>query len=127
MEFLDLLKEYGGYVALPVVINALMEGGKKGFKKFFKSIWGIRLGLFLPLVLGALGGLLLSLETIQERLLVGACLGALSHYLYKFVTVTIASQTKLKYLSMKKEEAKKEVKDVTVPKEPVDESIEVDL
>lgn len=33
MEFLDLLKEYGGYLALPVVINALMMACKKGIQE----------------------------------------------------------------------------------------------
>ena len=110
MEFLEIFTQYSGYIALPVIINALMEGGKKGFKGFFKSVWGIRLGLFLPLVLGALGGLLLGLETLKEGMLVGACLGALSHYIYKFVTVTLSSETKLKYLNSKWEAAKLEVK-----------------
>jgi hypothetical protein len=133
MEFLDFLKEYGGYVALPVVINALMEGGKKGFKKFFLHSWGVRLACFLPIILGALGGLLLPFGNMQESLLMGAALGALSHYIYKFVSVTLASDIKLKYITMKKEEARVEYKSLkgkadneVVAQESTDESSVVD-
>lgn len=103
MEWLDVLKEYGGYVALPVVINAIMIGLKKTSKRFFVSPWGVRLAYFLPIVLGVVGGLLLPIEEVTDQLLIGSALGALSHYVYKFVTVTLASETKVKYLSMRKE------------------------
>lgn len=105
MEILNFLLEYGGYIALPIVINALMQAGKKGFKKFFRSPWGIRVTYFLPIILGVLGGLLLPSETIQDKVLIGAALGALSHYIYKFVTVTLATKSKVLFIQGKKEEA----------------------
>jgi len=95
-KILDLLIEYGVYVALPVVIAGLVQALKKGFTKFFKQNQvGMRLLPFIPVVLGVAGGLLLPPETIREQLLVGGALGTVSSMIYKIVTVSLASRIKL--------------------------------
>lgn len=96
MEWIqDIFIEYGPFVALPLVINFLMIGFKKAVKGFFRSEWGVRIAYFTPLVLGVLGGLLLPLEAVASKVLVGGALGAMSHYIYKFVTLTLASKTRV--------------------------------
>jgi len=90
MEYLvKLLKDYGVYVALPLIIAYLMQE-LKGHFQFFKGNVGQRLIHFIPLFLGMLGGLLLPQETIQGKVLIGGSLGALSHIIYKSVTVTLS-------------------------------------
>jgi len=91
-EMLQLLQTYGPYIGLPVIIAFLTQNMKK-FIPFFSTVLGIRLVHFLPLAFGLLGGLLLPEETWQSKLLVGGCLGALSIFIYKFITVSIAPKT----------------------------------
>ena len=91
-----LLKEYGIYIALPIIIAGVTQGLKKSFKKFFKMHHiGMRLLPFVPLIMGILGGLLLPVETIQEKLLLGGALGQLSALIYKLTTRTFAKKAKL--------------------------------
>jgi hypothetical protein len=94
--FLDIIREYGPYIALPIVVAGLIEAMKGSFGKFFlHTRIGIRILHFIPVVLGALGGLLLPEDTLQEKLLLGGALGAVSHVIYKLVTKTLASKEKL--------------------------------
>lgn len=93
-EIIEVFTEYGPYVGLPVIIAFLTQGLKKHVP-FFHTILGLRFIHFLPLILGLLGGLLLPEETWQNKLLVGGGLGSLSLFLYKFVTVSLASKAKL--------------------------------
>jgi len=94
-EILDLIINYGAYIAVPVIIAGLLQAGKKAFKKFFLSVWGMRLSYFLPFILGLAAGFLLPTETMQEGVLVGMALGAVSHLIYKFFTRTLANKLKL--------------------------------
>lgn len=88
--FFTLLKAYGLYIALPVVVAGVLQGLKICFSSFFASNWGTRLIHFFPIVLGAALGLFLPLPTIHERVLYGAMLGQLSTLIYKVLTQTIA-------------------------------------
>jgi len=88
-ELLKLFKEYGAYVALPVIIAFVMQG-LKNFVPFFQGNIGQRIIHFIPLFLGMFGGLLFSDISLAERLLVGGGLGAVSHIIYKSVTVTLS-------------------------------------
>ena len=91
---IDLIQTNGVYLALPIIIAFLTQQLKTQVP-FFKTILGLRLIHFLPLVLGLLGGLLLPEDTWQAKLLIGGGLGSLSLLLYKIVTVTLASKVKL--------------------------------
>jgi hypothetical protein len=93
-DFLNIIQNYGPYIGLPVIIAFLTQNLKKNIP-FFATVLGLRLVHFLPLIFGLLGGLLLPEETWQAKLLVGGCLGALSIFIYKFITVTIAPKALL--------------------------------
>lgn len=112
-EMLQLLQSYGPYIGLPVIIAFLTQNLKK-YVPFFSTILGIRLVHFLPLVFGLLGGLLLPEETWQSRLLVGGCLGALSIFIYKFITVSIAPKEVIEIKKAWKEQAGKVEEETTV-------------
>lgn len=93
-EIIDIFTTYGPYIGLPVIIAFLTQGLKKQVP-FFQTLLGLRFIHFLPLLLGILGGLLLPEDTWQSKLLVGGGLGSLSLFLYKVVTVSMASKAKL--------------------------------
>lgn len=93
-DVLELIREWGSYIALPLVVGAITQGLKNKIP-FFGTILGLRIVHFLPLVLGILGGFLLPEETWQSKILVGGGLGTLSILLYKVVTVSLASRAKL--------------------------------
>ena len=100
---LNLCVEYRIEIALPIVVAILIKALKASFKKFFKENHiGFRLMYFLPLILGTPMGLLLTKYPMGDRLLLGAALGGISHFIYKFITVGISSKTK----SIKQMEAK---------------------
>ena len=93
---MEALLEYWPYIALAVVVAGITQALKKSFKKFFtKSIVGMRILPFVPIVLGMLGGLLLPLESLTNDLLVGGMLGTLSASIYKIVTRTLAKKAAL--------------------------------
>lgn len=94
MEILDIIKQYGPYVCLPLVVAFLTQGLKSQIK-FFKTVLGLRIIHFVPLVLGVLGGLLLPEDTWQNKILYGGALGSVSLFIYKFITVTLAKKTDL--------------------------------
>ena len=96
-EILTFVKEYGAYIALPLVVAGLAQAAKRAFTKFFKqSVIGLRIWPFIPIALGVLGGLLLPEPSqITARLLIGGGLGAISEFIYKFFTRTIAKKSKL--------------------------------
>jgi len=96
-EILTFVKEYGVYIALPLVVAGLAQALKKAFGNFFKkSVTGLRIWPFIPIALGIAGGLLLpEPSSITARLLIGGGLGAVSEFIYKFVTRTIAKKSKL--------------------------------
>lgn len=89
----DFLQEYGSYIALPLVINFIVQWTKTAFVDFFTSHWGQRLLTVAPLLLGLAGGFLLPNESLMERLLVGGALGTLSQTIYEFVTKGLATKT----------------------------------
>jgi len=100
---LNFCVEYRIEIALPIVVAVLIKALKKAFKTFFtKNHVGFRLMYFLPLILGMPLGLLLTKYPVGDRLLLGAALGGISHFIYKFITVGITSKTK----AIKKMEAK---------------------
>jgi len=107
--FFSLLTTYGPYLGVVLGIGALMEGLKKAFLSYFNSKVGLRTSFLIPLVLGAAGGLLLSLP-LKEGLLVGLALGAVSHHIYKFVTHTLAKGDRLEEKLERKGLDLKEVK-----------------
>ena len=94
-SILDFVINYGAYIATPIVIAGLLQAAKKGFKKFFLSVWGMRLAYFLPFILGLAAGFLLPTDTMKEGIMVGMALGAVSHLIYKFFTKTLAAKLKL--------------------------------
>jgi len=108
-QFFTLLTTYGPYLGIVFGIGALMKGLKKAFSPYFKSKVGLRTSFLIPLVLGAAGGLLLSLP-LKEGLLVGIALGAVSHHIYKFVTHTLAKGDQLEEKLTRKTLDLKEVK-----------------
>ena len=79
-----------------------------------------RLMFFLPLLIGTPLGLFLTQYPISERLMLGAALGGMSHFIYKMITVVIISKTKAleKMNSIVPPKAAEALKDV--PKKPVD-------
>ena len=93
-EVLELVREWGPYLALPIIVAFITQGLKKRIP-FFGSVLGLRIVHFIPLVLGILGGLLLPEETWQNKILVGGGLGSLSILFYKIVTVSMASKARL--------------------------------
>lgn len=93
-EVLALVQEWGPYLALPVIVAFITQGLKTKIP-FFRTMLGLRIVHFIPLVLGILGGLLLPEETWQNKILVGGGLGSLSILFYKVVTVSLASKAKL--------------------------------
>jgi len=104
-NFIEILKEYGPYVGLAVVVAGIVQALKLSFKKFFqKNQIGMRILPFIPIVLGLIGGLLLPLETVKEQLLTGGALGTVSSLIYKMVTRTFASKAKLEEKANGREE-----------------------
>jgi len=93
-EIIDIFTNYGPYVGLPIVVAFITQGLKKRIP-FFKTLTGKRLIHFLPLILGVAGGFLLPEESWKSSILVGGGLGCLSLFLYKVVTVSLASKAKL--------------------------------
>ena len=93
-EIVEIFTNYGPYVGLPIVVAFLTQGLKKKIS-FFKTSVGLRLIHFLPLILGIAGGFLLPEESWKSSILVGGGLGCLSLFLYKVVTVSLASKAKL--------------------------------
>jgi len=96
-ELLNLFKEYGAYVALPVIISFLMQGIKT-YVPFFSGNVGQRLIHFIPLFLGMIGGVLLPDGDLQSKLLVGGGLGSVSHIVYKSVKVTLSKSSVAKII-----------------------------
>ena len=94
MTILEIFQEYGALMALPLIINAILSGAKKGVPILFKSAWGVRLSYLYPIVLGAIGGIFLSVGSMQDNILIGMALGAISHLIYKLVSKTLASSAK---------------------------------
>ncbi len=95
-DLLILVTQYGPYVACAVIVAGLVQALKKAFGKFFtKTVLGMRILPFIPMVLGVLAGLFLPLEDIQAKLLVGGALGTVSSLIYKAVTRTFAKKVKL--------------------------------
>jgi len=95
-NMIEFLKEYGVYIALPVVVAGITQSLKISFKKFFKQNHiGMRLTPFIPFILGLFGGLLLPEETVATKLLNGGALGTVSIFIYKIVTTTLAKKIKL--------------------------------
>jgi hypothetical protein len=94
MDFLEIIQNYGPYIGLPVIIYFLVNGFKTKIP-FFKTVLGLRLLHFLPVVLGCLGGLLLPEDTWQDKILTGGGLGCLNILIYKFITVTLGKQKDL--------------------------------
>ncbi|RLI87320.1 MAG: hypothetical protein DRP01_02105 [Archaeoglobales archaeon] len=94
--FIELIQQYGPYIALPMIVAGIVQSLKKGFKNFFKlNHVGMRILPFIPIVLGLVGGLLLPVESIREKLLIGGALGTVSALIFKVVTRTFASKAKL--------------------------------
>jgi len=93
-ELIEVFTTYGPYIGLPMIIAFLTQGLKKQIP-FFKTITGLRLVHFLPLILGIAGGFLLPEDGWQAKMLVGGGLGCVSLFLYKVVTVSLASKAKL--------------------------------
>lgn len=90
--FIEALKQYGGYIGLPLIVAGITQALKLGLASFFrKNAMGIRLMPFIPVVLGMVGGLLLPIESVREQILVGGGLGTISIFIYKAVTQTFAS------------------------------------
>lgn len=93
MEFLDTIVQYKIEIAIPIVVYILIKGLKRAFKKFWaKNQFGYRLMCFLPLILGTLLGLIMTKYSMTDRLMLGAALGGLSHFIYKSITVLFINQ-----------------------------------
>ena len=93
---IQFLKEYGVYIAFPVVVAGITQSLKVGFKKFFRNHHiGVRLVHFIPIILGLGGGLLLPEDSIATQLLYGGALGTFSSLIYKTITKTFARKVKL--------------------------------
>ena len=101
-DLINLFKEYGVYVAMPVVVAGIIQSLKRGFRAFSLSSWGIRIFPLLPIVLGVLGGFLLPLETYREKILIGGGLGQMSTLIYELVTKTITSGPKMSVIQGRK-------------------------
>jgi hypothetical protein len=108
-DLIKLVSEYGPYVSLAVIVAFLVQGFKK-FVPFFSTSLGARFIHFLPIVLGILGGLLLPLDTLRNKVLVGGALGSMSALIYKTVTVTLAK--KIKAVAEKVEDVKQDQPEV---------------
>lgn len=93
-EVMQFLIEYSSYVGLPLLVAYITQGLKIKIP-FFNSDLGLRIVHFIPVLLGVAGGFLLPVEGWQESVLTGGGLGCVSLFIYKFVTVTFASKTKL--------------------------------
>ena len=94
MEFLDTIVQYKIEIAIPIVVAVLIKALKSAFKGFWtKNHVGYRLMFFLPLLIGTPLGLLLTKYPIGDRLMLGAALGGISHFIYKMITVAIVSKT----------------------------------
>jgi len=93
-DVMVLIRDYGSYLGLPIIIAFLTQGLKK-YIPFFKSHIGVRFIHFIPMVLGLAGGFLLPEDTWQSQVLIGGGLGCLSLFLYKLVTVSLASKARL--------------------------------
>lgn len=94
-EIINLLKEYGPYISLPVLVAGLTQVIKNSFKVFKKKSWGVRVLPLVPIILGVLGGFLLPLESFSDKVLVGGALGQLSTLIYETVTKTFAVKVKV--------------------------------
>ena len=95
-DILNFILEHPIEIALPIVVAVLVNGFKKAFKKFFKQHpVGFRLMPFLPVVLGTLGGFMLTAYSMSARLMIGAALGGLSHLVYKMIKTSLASKVSL--------------------------------
>lgn len=93
---LDFCLEHVLEVALPVFVAVWIKACKKAFPNFFKkNPVGVRIMPFMPILLGIPLGLLLTKYSFPSNLLVGGALGGLSHYIYKLVTVSLTSRTKV--------------------------------
>ena len=93
-DFMEIVQEWGPYLGLPIIIAFFTQGLKK-LIPFFKTHIGVRFIHFLPLVLGVTGGFLLPEDSWKNQVLIGGGLGCLSLFLYKLVTVSLASKAKL--------------------------------
>ena len=94
MEFLDTIVQYKIEIAIPIVVAVLIKALKAAFKKFWtKNYIGYKLIYFLPLIFGTPMGLLLTKYPVADRLMLGAALGGLSHFIYKMITVAVVSKT----------------------------------
>jgi len=93
-DFLVMIRDYGAYLGLPIIIAVVTQGLKKQIK-FFKSHMGVRFIHFIPMLLGIAGGFLLPEETWRDCILIGGGLGALSMFIYKLITVSLASKARL--------------------------------
>lgn len=92
----DIITTYYLEIALPIVVYALVAAIKTSFFEFFKNNQtGFRLLPFLPIIFGTLLGLFLIKYSIFSRLLLGAALGGMSHFIYKLLTVAIIRKMKL--------------------------------
>lgn len=93
---LDFCLEHVLEIALPVVVAVLVNACKKAFSEFFrKNHIGVRLLPFMSIILGTPLGLFLTEYPFPSRLLVGAALGGISHYVYKLVTVSLTNRIKI--------------------------------
>jgi hypothetical protein len=101
-ELVSIFKDFGPYIFLPVIVHFIVNGLKSRFD-FFHTVNGLRVIHFLPVILGAAGGLLLPEDSLGDKLLVGGGLGCLNLLIYKTVTVTIAKKASIE----KKIESKK--------------------
>lgn len=96
MEFLDTIVQYKIEIAIPIVVYILIKGLKRAFKQFWaKNHFGYRLMCFLPLILGTLLGLVMTKYSLMDRMMLGAALGGLSHFIYKSITVLFISRVKM--------------------------------
>ena len=93
-QVLDLIRQWGPYLALPIIVAFITQGLKNRIP-FFGTVKGVRIVHFIPLVLGIIGGFLLPEETWQNKILIGGGLGSLSILLYKVVTVSLAKSVDL--------------------------------
>ena len=85
---LDFVLEYKIEMALPLVVAILVNALKAAFGNFFsKNKIGFRLKYFLPLIIGLPLGLCLTKYPMAERLMIGAALGGMSHFLYKLIMI----------------------------------------
>ena len=93
---LDFCLEHVLEITLPVVVAVLMKACKKAFSDFFsQNHAGVRILPFMPILLGTPLGLFLTNYEFPSRLLVGAALGGLSHYIYKLITVSLTNRIKI--------------------------------